>query len=401
MSIRLTTIINRAGILAAWLTAASAVLAGVEIIPTGGRNIYRLAVAQGMIVGSTYDDRVCAFTVAGKHLWDAATGGFVFDLAVGDLDGNGRDEVVAAGADGWVYVFASNGALRWKQNLGAPVYQVGIARLDGKMPVVLAGGVTRQVVAFSADGKRLSSVELKGAVRIMRAGDFDGDGVDEVAVMPIRGQAHEVRFLKGTTLASMPDKQIQFPKVERIRTESGALQKKENPLKGGFKWIGSSLKDASGLVADLNGDRAVELLFAGWGYTLKGSGAPQRVVELPNPPDKNNFFARFLAAGDLTEHPGAEIVIVDDSNLQLCQSNGKVIATARAPFAFTAVVYLPGSPRGTVLLGSSRNGDDNLYRVRFDGNWKQQMESLPRRGQMAAIETNLQQFAKTAASWAG
>jgi len=199
----------------------------------------------------------------------------------------------------------------------------------------------------------------------------------------------------------MPDKQIPLQKVEYVRTESGASQKKENPLKGGFKWIGSSLKDASGLVADLHGDGGVELLFAGWGYTLKGTGSPHRLVELPNPPEKNNFFTRFLAAGDLTEHPGAEIVIVDDSNLQLCQSNGKVIAAARAPFAFTAVVYLPGSPRSTVLLGSSRNGDDNLYRVRFDGNWKQQMESLPRRGQMAAIETNLQQFAKTAASWAG
>jgi len=49
--------------------------AAVEIIPTGGRNIYRLAVARAglehRIIGSTWDDRLCAFDTGGKHLWDA------------------------------------------------------------------------------------------------------------------------------------------------------------------------------------------------------------------------------------------------------------------------------------------------------------------------------------------
>ena len=44
------------------------------------------------IVGSTYDNRVCAFAASGRHLWDAPVGGFVFDLAAGDLDGDGKDE---------------------------------------------------------------------------------------------------------------------------------------------------------------------------------------------------------------------------------------------------------------------------------------------------------------------
>jgi hypothetical protein len=132
----------------AGLFLANGVFAGVEIIPTTGRNIHRLAVAEldgnraaKEIVGSTYDDYVCALAIDGKHLWDAPTGGFAFDLAIGDLDGNGRDEIMAASVDSWVYVFASNGELRWKQNLNAPVYQVAIAKLDGKMPVVLAGTV--------------------------------------------------------------------------------------------------------------------------------------------------------------------------------------------------------------------------------------------------------------------
>ena len=59
----------------------------VEPLPTDGRNIYRLASAElngrseaREIVGSTYDDRVCAFDAGGTHLWDATVGGFVFDF---------------------------------------------------------------------------------------------------------------------------------------------------------------------------------------------------------------------------------------------------------------------------------------------------------------------------------
>lgn len=66
----------------------------IETLPTGGRNIYRLASAEmdGQpgsfeIVGSTYDNRISAFDAAGRHLWDAAVGSFVFDLSASDLVG--------------------------------------------------------------------------------------------------------------------------------------------------------------------------------------------------------------------------------------------------------------------------------------------------------------------------
>ena len=68
---------------ALWTSVAGA---AVEILPTGGRNIYRLVSAEldgrsdaREIVGSTYDNRVCAFDARGIRLWDAPTGGFVAD----------------------------------------------------------------------------------------------------------------------------------------------------------------------------------------------------------------------------------------------------------------------------------------------------------------------------------
>jgi len=389
--------------------AVPAARAGVEIIPTHGRNVYRLAVAQErgapgdvLMIGSTYDNRVCAFAQDGTQRWDVAMGGFVFDLATGDLDGDGRDEIVAAGADGVVSVLNAEGRKLWTADLRAPVYQVAIARLDGKNPVVLASGVSREVVAFSPKGERVSAAKLTGVGRMMRAGDFDGDGADEVAVMPVRGQAKDVRFMKGMSLDPMPKRQISLMQVKQIRTKSGAAQPKEHPKKNGFKWKGTSIKAANGLVADLNNDGAADLLFAGWGYTQKGSDSLRCLAELPNPQNPKTPAMRFLAVGDLTEHPGVEIVVVDGADIQLCQSDGKVIASAHAPFGFTDVVYLPGAPRGSILLGSAYDGDDNLYRVRFDDDdWTQQIKSLPRRGQMAAIESHIQQLTKTAEHWDG
>ncbi|MEW6354809.1 MAG: hypothetical protein AB1696_00670 [Planctomycetota bacterium] len=395
-------------------------MADVEIIPTGGRNIYRLAVAEldgnptaGDIVGATYDNRLCAFDANGKHRWDAAAGGFVFDLAAGDLDGDGRDEIAAACADGFVRVFDAAGRLRWEHDLQAPVLQVCIARLDGKTPVVLAGGVSRQIVVLFPTGQPMRSVNLdqeiaNAAVRMLRAGDFDGDGQDEVALLPIRGQAQDVRFLKGPALEPMPKTRIPLQRTEYVKTASGALEPKESNVKfrkGVFEWSGNTLKTTNGLVADVNGDGAAELLLGGWGYTLKGPDAPRRVVELPDPPKvwsyDYHYRMRFLAAGDLTEHPGNEIVVVEGPDVQLCQSDGKVIAAAHAPFGFSDVVYVPGAPHGSVILGSSPNGDDNLYRVRFGGDWKKELESLPRRGRMADIEANLRHIADAAARWQG
>lgn len=364
-------------------------LAGVEIVPTYGRNIYRLAVAEldgqpdaKEIVGSTYDNRICTFTMDGQHRWDAPTDGFVFDLAAGDLDGDGRDEIVAAGADGMVNVFSSAGLKLWTADLQAPVYQVTIAKLDGRTPVVLAGGISRQIVAFAGDGTKLRTVAVNGAIRVLRAGDFDGDGADEVAVLPIPRKPQDMLFFKG-------------PELTRLREaiESGMLPR--DPV--------MTLKQANGVVGDLDGDGAAELIYRLGAYSLKG-GLRQRFAlpgKLKGLSYAQHYNMRLLAVGNLTDQPGAETVLVEGPQVRLYDAGGKELGSAIAPLGFTDVVYVPGAPHGSVILGSSPNGDDNLYRLSFESGWGKKLEKLERRGFMAGVGASLRQAGDAAASWRG
>jgi hypothetical protein len=378
--------------------------AGIEIIPTHGRNIYRVEVAEldgksamKEIVGSTYDNRVCAFAVDGTHLWDAPTGGFVFDLATGDLDGDGRDEIVAAAADNFVYVFTPDGKLRWKYDLGAPVYQVAVAKLDGKSPVVLATGVSRELVELSPTGKKIAAASLIGAGRMMRAGDLDGDGADEVVVMPLAGQSKDLCFFKGPKLTKM---------VEPISQELVMRQtkdKSEDFRKGKKTWGGQTLKTANGTVAVLDGSGAATLIYPPGGVTLKGG--PHQTFALPEtfavPSYDQNYNMRLPAAGNLTDSPGGEIVLVEGATLRLYSATGKELGKATAPLGFTAVAYLPGTPYGSVILGSSPNGDDNLYRLTFEPGWEKSLQAIERRGVMQQIGSNLKAVADSTATWKG
>ncbi|MCU0876138.1 MAG: PQQ-binding-like beta-propeller repeat protein [Pirellulaceae bacterium] len=356
----------------------------VSSFSTDGRNVYRLATAEldrrsdaRETVGSTYDGRVCAFDAGGKHLWDASVGGFVFDLASGDLDGDGDDEILAACADGHVYALDADGQLLWKQDLGAPVWQVTVARVAGHTRVALAGGISRKVFAFAADGTRVGETRgpaINGAVRLMRAGDFDGDGTDEVAVLPVRGQAKDLVFLDVPGLA---------PRKERITFEmvpwdaSSAESKKvgERFRSGKRPWTTKSLLTANGIAGDLDGDGAHELIFNPGVYSLKGG--LRQTVKFPEPfkvPSYDQFYKmRMVAAGDLTDAPGAEIVLLEGCEVRLLDNQGNLLGAAAAPLGFTDVIYVPGSPRGHVLLGSSPNGDDNVYRLRFDAGWEKSL----------------------------
>jgi hypothetical protein len=389
---------------------SSAAESPVSHFSTGGRNIYRLASAEldgtsdaREILGSTYDDKVCAFGARGEHFWDVVVGGFVFDLVAGDLDGDGIDETLAACADSHVYAIGSDGTLLWKQDLDAPVWQVATARIEGNQRVALAGGINRKVVVFSADGRRLGEsrgLAINGIVRMMRAGDFDGDGSDEVAVLPVRGQAKDLVFLRVPDLTPRKER-IPFQLKPWDGSSPEAREAGQRFRSGKRSWNAQALRSANGTTADLDGDGIAELIFNPGAYSLKGG--LRQTAEFPDafkvPSYDRHYNMRMVAAGELTDAPGAEIVLLEGCEIRVLDSHGRTLGAATAPFGFTDMVYVPGSPRGHVLLGSSPNGDDNVYRLRFDDGWEEALAALERRGVMADVENDLRSLADAIGHW--
>ncbi len=118
----------------------------------------------------------------------------VLSLASGDIDGDGRDEILAGCADRHVYAFDEGGALLWRSacQWGPPTC-LAVARLrDGDGLHVLAGmadpsihGCVRVFDARGACVKTLSrpdimSWSIPSWSKCLRAADLNGDGVDEV-----------------------------------------------------------------------------------------------------------------------------------------------------------------------------------------------------------------------------
>ena len=118
----------------------------------------------------------------------------VLSLAAADIDGDGREEILAGCADRHVYAFDEGGALLWRSacQWGPPTC-LAVARLrDGESPRVLAGmadpSIHGCVRVFDSDGTCVETLSRPDIMswsipswsKCLRAADLDGDGLDEV-----------------------------------------------------------------------------------------------------------------------------------------------------------------------------------------------------------------------------
>jgi hypothetical protein len=307
--------------------------------------------------------------------------GFVFDLATGDFDGDGHDEIAAACADGLVRTFSSEGKSLWTYNLLAPVYQAAFARIDGRTPVVLAGGISRELTVLSTTGTKVFAKKFEGALRVVRAVSAGGGTEDAVMVFTVSHRRPG------------PIEMFQGPNLSPVPRAAGETIKAAPQ---------STNRTMDGVGADLDGDGREEWISGEGVYSV--AGGLRRRFDLKEAPAANydyRYRMRQIVAGNLTDAAGLEIVTLDGPDLMLHDARGKLLGRAHAPFGFTALAYLPGKPFGSIVLGSSPNGDDNLYRVAFTPGWEKEMESLPRRGHMAKIGASLAELSANIRHWKG
>ncbi len=142
-------------------------------------------------------DAVWSYRIEWQRMnWDSWTqkNCVVLSLATGDINGDGREEILAGCADRHVYAFDDGGNLLWRSacQWGPPVCLVTARLMEGPEQQTLAGladpAIHAHTLVYGRDGTLVQTLSRPDIVswsipswsRCLRAADVDGDGREEV-----------------------------------------------------------------------------------------------------------------------------------------------------------------------------------------------------------------------------
>lgn len=344
---------------------------------TGGHTVYRLQPAtvkagERAVIAAAYDGAVLCFTPDGQRLWQARTGGFFpFDLAVGDIDGDGLDESLVASADGKLYAFDHDGHPLWVFAKTPPLFQVCIARLAGSAPVILAGGVEEVLYKLSPQGEMLKTLQAPNCIRHLRAGNILGEGRDFAALATTSGGLYGRLSL---LLVDPADLSVRWKKINLGTTA-----------------FNSGKRFFSMVILDMNKDGRDEILLSNsWGehgrifaFNHEGNQIFSTTDErIPNVPYRMNLL-RHAKRGD------DEFVLGHFGNVLIVYIlDGSCREVLSSPYSFADGVFDPVNK--TWYMGSEVSGGDEIVALRLDQpGWKQAYAKVKSIGRLAQIEANM------------
>jgi len=149
---------------------------------------------QAEVVQTDEPGTVWAFAaLTGKVLWQAKVKGMPVSPAVGDLDGDGKPEIVVATGEGIVTALKGNGQVLWQRDIGgaSPTWSTSA-------PIIFAGSDGRARVAVSSCSGELFCLGSQGeilwrrptrgsAASSLSVGDLDMDGRADICLVTQTG----------------------------------------------------------------------------------------------------------------------------------------------------------------------------------------------------------------------
>ena len=276
-----------------------------------GRNELFYATFQGQLG--------CVDPRNGRHLWQTPLGGFPFDLEVADLDGDGTPEVLVACSDGALNVFSANGKSLWTfRPNSAAMNQVVICRAEGKRQIV-CGGFGRMIHLLTPSGKEVAQYDFGRTVHQLAAVDMDGDERDEVLAIAYKRKKAESLAIDGDSIRSLGQRPL--PDISSPRSRMPYLV------------------PYSTAVGDLDGDGRVEIV-CGTNYgggsrvavidnsvELKWVSQPWRGLRTTGFERQDMFCMTLVATGDVSaKSPGHEVVAVTQGGVGVYSAAGELLA---------------------------------------------------------------------------
>ena len=135
-----------------------------------------------------------ALNSSGSLLWKNRRSSLFmsYELAIGDIDGDGINDFVVGARDGFTSAIKSNGSILWtyKTNIPKRVYAADINgdRLDD----VVACSIDGNIYAIRNNGSFLWKYNTSGTSHVS-IGDVNGDGINDVVAASKRGYIYAIK----------------------------------------------------------------------------------------------------------------------------------------------------------------------------------------------------------------
>ncbi len=338
------------------------------------------------------DGTVLAVDGNGAILWETTIDCYPYDFWVGDMNQDGKDELIIAGSDGVVHAFSAEGEALWQYQTGGPLFQVcAVAMGRNKVNMVFAGGADHFLYALTPSGILIEKKELpetqvngphgpdiqltgRGAVKFIRAGNIDGSGENTLIVSQnMRIMHHDLLFFKGENL-----------------TQTNRISNFE------MDFSGVAFRNLE--IFDIDGDGIEELVvghgsWKGGGFWVFNMMTQTRIwksIHEAHAMHRCDTLYRDTRVLSLEVNGEQRVIAHCGHQMSVLNSKLEIIQQAYAPCAFMGISsWSHGTTKG-VLLASGFGGDENIYQLEFDGAWVNEYDAFSRVGKMAEVSRQIE-----------
>ncbi|MEW6356640.1 MAG: VCBS repeat-containing protein [Planctomycetota bacterium] len=136
------------------------------------------------IAGGTFNSCV-GLNAAGAECFNAMASHRLTVIHVADVDGDKNNEVLIGGHDNYVHLHEADGKRRWMHNVGGAVSGIAVADINGDRKaeiIVSTAELNQNVFALTSEGERLWGFKAGEEVNALAVGNVDSKSGPEIVV---------------------------------------------------------------------------------------------------------------------------------------------------------------------------------------------------------------------------
>lgn len=322
---------------------------------------------------SELDGALAAYTLSGKKIWSkpAINPAVLFNIVAADITNNGKDELIAASANGTIYCYTSTGKQLWSYTPKHKVRFSEVAVVNNGKPQIFAGGNDYNLYELNASGKLVSTTKIGGVVRKIMSGNFLQKDKQSLFVMTYVHDKFKWDFLGFLN-----------PETKQVAKR---LQLKGNKLKQFGKAMVTDFA-----VADINNDALDDVLFfADTSFKPFFLALDANFNILATYTGSSKDAQRYAHSKGAYLPKSKEIMFQHGSIIYVLDTKGNLVVKEGKKFkakVYSDITYVPS--KNSLFAAGEVDGGNAVYVYNLDHkNWWSKKQ--PKQGRMLEVENNL------------